>query len=1649
MRRKKSSVVPLAVVVLLLLSALGWYAAADPGPSGPVPAPAAAPPPADERPPENATAQGLDNARVVEAQPRVRRIAMATPPGRGMFQLTLDVPPEAVSRAFLVYELAGVPGWTAASCSINGLPTQGGFGAVPSSGTHLQIEEINPRWLRRGLNQIVFSPSPEAERTPSGMTSLQGNSALAPEGAVPYTVRNLRVVYLDAAARPAPRSLRISHPLQGESDDDGAAIRGFVEPAGLPTGPAELFVDGSYVSEGIGRDGAFAVFVPRSVPPGEAWDVELEVVYPDGIRLQQTVHLKGTSADEGDAAKDGDLAELDAGPATARSLALGKARLNVTPGALDGKVKLSMRGLRHGDLPALDDGMTNVTPERGGFRMGPHGLRFKKPVELSLPYDAALIPKGMTAEDVHTFFFDEESGRWFPLPRLDAKSGGEVITSLTTHFTDFINATIAMPDEPSGANFSSNSLQELAKADPAAGIVQIAPPEGGPTGDALLDFPLVVPPGRHGMQPELAVRYDSSGGDGWLGVGWDLRLPSIEISTLFGVPRYDGSERYLIDGEQLAPTSEPSVFVRRIEGSFERIVRKGSGPADYSWEVTDKKGVRYLYGDTDGSRLHDPDPPSGAASNVFRWYLRQAIDRHGNSVDYTYLTDSGGADSQRWAEVYPQTISYSGGHYRVVFNLDDGNQRPDRLSSGRQGFKTVTRRRLASVDVQADSVLVRRYLFQYEVGDFSKSRLQAITVTGEGGAADFYQHRFTYHSAETGFAEPVPWGSLAATESRSETQSVSVGGHGFVGVGDTACQAHAGAQAGGSSGQEDTRATFLDLDGDGLPDRVAEADGGGTVAYNRYDPTQGSGGFTSAVSLSKAASFEHNQQWSFDLGLGLHALEEQATVGTNWVWSHSNDDQAVADIDGDGLPDLVSSDSVLLNQGGSFGGSRPLTSSGSGFDFSNPLETLQVLQQFKLKDPLRKLVLPFDGTVQITGGIQKKTPGGDGVKVEIHHNDDRLWRRTIAGGDTAVCVPTDGDACGEGLTVAVKKGDGLYFLAGSIFGTAADDLLWAPRVTYTSAVVPGESADPQDVTGRQDEREPYGARRFVFDAQEDFRLAGYRGARWTAPAAGSVHVLGSLTKQATPADVTLTVLQIAIPPVVHSWSFKADQAGSFDVVLPDAITVAPGTVLVFHPGSAAPIDPSLVQWTPQVTYENGLYCRVPPEDPVPVPICGVLTCQTDPVSGQDLCTVAGDPRAGRIPRNAVSQSADAWVDVFPPPWNQPDVLSGGYHGWFYGEWNGDREFHASDLKEPDKGDDDDPPPPPPPFVAARPNPHGAAGPVWEASGFDLYMAAEGVKPSRQGRDAAADLAQANGTPGAPLGLIRKTSGTTVGIEASLGPAGASLSCGASDTQLDLIDLNGDSYPDQVSGDADLTTDLTSCGGLFDASTATGTSTDGKVLLGDGRGGFAAALLPFTGFTGLQSPVRRTADATLSLSAGLSLNYPRKGGKGNSKSIANPMPSVGSSLSYSQTTTDLVDVNGDGLPDRVAMIPGSSAVKVRLNLGYRFGAEETWDLPSWTESAASCLDIAHLGTDELAKVTSFGSFDALRHTSSTVVNAGLAFGPIGGGVGTTLSRTLDTIEQLSKKRGQFKEVQTALVKEAHPPCSSSLFLYCISRRPCRE
>ena len=63
----------------------------------------------------------------------------------------------------------------------------------------------------------------------------------------------------------------------------------------------------------------------------------------------------------------------------------------------------------------------------------------------------------------------------------------------------------------------------------------VAPSPSLFTGGLSHNIPIEVAPGRHGMEPKLALNYNSAGGNGWLGVGWELEMGAIERSSKHGV----------------------------------------------------------------------------------------------------------------------------------------------------------------------------------------------------------------------------------------------------------------------------------------------------------------------------------------------------------------------------------------------------------------------------------------------------------------------------------------------------------------------------------------------------------------------------------------------------------------------------------------------------------------------------------------------------------------------------------------------------------------------------------------------------------------------------------------------------------------------------------------------------------------------------------------------------------------------------------------------------------------------------------------------------------------------------------------------------------------------------------------------------------
>ena len=168
-------------------------------------------------------------------------------------------------------------------------------------------------------------------------------------------------------------------------------------------------------------------------------------------------------------------------------------------------------------------------------------------------------------------------------------------------------ATLTRETQETPTGLGEATFDGLQYADPAAQIDLVQPPVANNQGDAQLTHPLSVPPGRAGLQPDLALNYSSSGGNGWVGLGWDLSLGEVTIDTRWGVPRYDTakeSESYILDGDPLAPTAVRStlldrqtdrMFTRRTEGQYERIQRHGNAPGSYWWEVTDKSGTTLHY----------------------------------------------------------------------------------------------------------------------------------------------------------------------------------------------------------------------------------------------------------------------------------------------------------------------------------------------------------------------------------------------------------------------------------------------------------------------------------------------------------------------------------------------------------------------------------------------------------------------------------------------------------------------------------------------------------------------------------------------------------------------------------------------------------------------------------------------------------------------------------------------------------------------------------------------------------------------------------------------------------------------------------------------------------------------------------------------
>ncbi len=271
-----------------------------------------------------------------------------------------------------------------------------------------------------------------------------------------------------------------------------------------------------------------------------------------------------------------------------------------------------------------------------------------------------------------------------------------------------------------------------------------------PTGAAIYSIPIKTPQGVGGMQPSLAVVYNSQAGNGI--AGWGCNLSGISAITRGAKDIYhDGAAKaltfsaedaYYLDGKRLIYFSgsagqEGAIYYPESD-PFTKVTVHGtytSTTANTWFEVQSSTGQIYYYGKTTGSRLNYT---SGSSPRIYAWYLDYVEDPLGNYMNYTY---------NKWNYcMYPNAITYgsnkngsSGLQNTVTFSYEIRSNDPQPFVI--EGVKGSMDRRLKQITSKTGNSVYRNYELEYNTtSDASGTKFSRLTnITEKNSTGDALQ----------------------------------------------------------------------------------------------------------------------------------------------------------------------------------------------------------------------------------------------------------------------------------------------------------------------------------------------------------------------------------------------------------------------------------------------------------------------------------------------------------------------------------------------------------------------------------------------------------------------------------------------------------------------------------------------------------------------------------------------------------------------------------------------------------------------------------------------------------------------------------------------------------------------------------------------
>jgi RHS repeat-associated protein len=432
-----------------------------------------------------------------------------------------------------------------------------------------------------------------------------------------------------------------------------------------------------------------------------------------------------------------------------------------------------------------------------------------------------------------------------------------------------------------------------------------------PTGAATYTIPIWAPPGPGAVQPTMALTYNSQQGNSMLGVGWSLS----GLSSIYRCNRtyaQDGAgapvalstaDGLCLDGKRLRLTSGTygqagSTYQTEI-ADFSNVTAygtAGNGPA--YWIVKDRNGRSYQYGIGGNSQVL-----ASGTTTALSWMVNSVSDPAGNTMTVSYNTATGTA--------VPNVISwtpsaYGSTSYNYTMTFGYGPNVPQSSYYGSAaGTSVVNTNLLGSITIAYTGTTVKKYVLSYQTSPTTgRDELTTVQECADSGA----------------------------TNCLSVPTTITYPPNNTAGVSSSATSAAASSGSG-------TPYSHYDLNGDGYPDLIFV---NGTTWYVAFGSVSGYGtpqstGISSSTTmipgdllanghdglLANNGGTWYYYSWN---GSGFNGVSTGLAYDTNasqWV---------MADINGDGLPDLIE---LASNSTQIF--TRLNTSSGSSPSFSATL----------------------------------------------------------------------------------------------------------------------------------------------------------------------------------------------------------------------------------------------------------------------------------------------------------------------------------------------------------------------------------------------------------------------------------------------------------------------------------------------------------------------------------------------------------------------------------------------------------------------------------------------------------------------------------------------------------------------------------------